>query len=218
GGTTSRAQGSDQGAHRGSDQASGRAGQGGAASRPTANAMRRALKRARDGVALDVTEAAVLLQARGEDLETLCASAARVRDAGLEAAGRPGVITYSKSVFIPLTRLCRDKCHYCTFVTVPGKLDSLYLERDEVLEIARAGAAAGCKEALFTLGDRPEERWPQAREWLHARGYDSTLDYVRACAIAVLEETGLLPHLNPGVLSWAELTRLKPVAASMGMM
>jgi FO synthase len=87
-----------------------------------------------------------------------------------------------------------------------------------VLEIARAGAAAGCKEALFTLGDRPEDRWPAAREWLDARGYDSTLDYVRACAIAVLEETGLLPHLNPGVLSWAELTRLKPVAPSMGMM
>ncbi|HTK65288.1 MAG TPA: bifunctional FO biosynthesis protein CofGH, partial [Pseudonocardia sp.] len=93
-----------------------------------------------------------------------------------------------------------------------------FLERDEVLEIARAGAAAGCKEALFTLGDRPEDRWPAAREWLDARGYDSTLDYVRACAIAVLEETGLLPHLNPGVLSWEELTRLKPVAASMGMM
>ena len=77
---------------------------------------------------------------------------------------------------------------------------------------------SGCKEALFTLGDRPEERWPAAREWLDARGYDSTLDYVRACAIAVLEETGLLPHLNPGVMSWAELQRLKPVAPSMGMM
>ncbi|NEE14538.1 7,8-didemethyl-8-hydroxy-5-deazariboflavin synthase, partial [Streptomyces sp. SID7499] len=85
--------------------------------RPTSNAMRRALKRARDGVALDVTEAAVLLQARGDDLTDLAASAARVRDAGLEAAGRPGVITYSRKVFIPLTRLCRDKCHYCTFVT-----------------------------------------------------------------------------------------------------
>ncbi|MBC8091071.1 MAG: bifunctional FO biosynthesis protein CofGH, partial [Pseudonocardia sp.] len=93
-----------------------------------------------------------------------------------------------------------------------------YLSPDEVLDVARAGAAMGCKEALFTLGDRPEERWPAAREWLDARGYGSTLDYVRACAIAVLEETGLLPHLNPGVLSWEELTRLKPVAPSMGMM
>jgi FO synthase len=169
-------------------------------------------------VALDVTEASVLLTARGEALDDLLASAARVRDAGLVDAGRPGVVTYSRKVFIPLTRLCRDRCHYCTFATVPHRLDAPFLEREEVLEIARQGAAAGCREALFTLGDRPEERWPQAHEWLEARGYASTLDYVRACAIAVLEETGLLPHLNPGVLSWAELVRLKPVAPSMGMM
>jgi FO synthase len=169
-------------------------------------------------VALDVTEAEVLLAARGEALDDLLASAARVRDAGLVDAGRPGIVTYSRKVFIPLTRLCRDRCHYCTFATVPHRLDALFLEREEVLEIARAGAAAGCREALFTLGDRPEDRWPQAREWLEARGYASTIDYVRACAIAVLEETGLLPHLNPGVMTWAELVRLKPVAPSMGMM
>ncbi len=184
--------------------------------------MRRALKRARDGVALDVTEAAVLLQARGDDLKDLAASAARVRNAGLEAAGRPGVITYSRKVFIPLTRLCRDRCHYCTFVTVPGKLrragHGMFLSPDEVLRIAREGAAMGCKEALFTLGDRPEDRWPEAREWLEAEGYDDTLAYVRAMAIRVLEETGLLPHLNPGVLTWTDLQRLKPVAPSMGMM
>ncbi|MFC9324744.1 bifunctional FO biosynthesis protein CofGH [Kitasatospora sp. NPDC057015] len=189
---------------------------------PTSNGMRRALRRARDGVALDLAEAAVLLQARGEDLRDLCASAAKVRDAGLEAAGRPGVVTYSKKVFIPLTRLCRDKCHYCTFVTVPGKLrragHGMYLSPDEVLEIARQGAALGCKEALFTLGDRPETRWPEAREWLDAHGYDDTLAYVRAMAIRVLEETGLLPHLNPGVLTWTDFQRLKPVAPSMGMM
>ncbi|MET8543257.1 bifunctional FO biosynthesis protein CofGH [Kitasatospora sp. NPDC004799] len=189
---------------------------------PTANAMRRALRRARDGVALDVTEAAVLLQARGEDLLDLCASAARVRDAGLEAAGRPGVITYSKSVFIPLTRLCRDKCHYCTFATVPGKLrregHGMYMSPDEVLEVARRGAELGCKEALITLGDKPEDRWPEAREWLDAHGYDDTIAYVRAMSIRILEETGLLPHLNPGVLSWTDFQRLKPVSASMGMM
>src|SRR6476660_1070179 len=185
---------------------------------PSAAALRRALRRAADGKALDVDEAAVLLAARGDDLESLCATAARVRDAGLVDAGRPGVVTYSRKVFIPLTRLCRDRCHYCTFATVPHRLPAAFLERDEVLEIARAGAAQGCKEALFTLGDRPEERWPAAREWLEARGYHSTLEYVRACAVAVLEETGLLPHLNPGVLSWEELTRLKPVAPSMGMM
>jgi len=185
---------------------------------PSDSALRRALRRARDGAVLDVTEAAVLLAARGEHLDALLAAASTVRDAGLVDAGRPGVVTYSRKVFIPLTRLCRDRCHYCTFVTVPGRLDSLFLERDEVVEIARQGAAQGCKEALFTLGDRPEERWPQAQEWLEARGYGSTLEYVRACAIAVLEETGLLPHLNPGVMSWEELTRLKPVAPSMGMM
>ncbi len=187
-------------------------------SAPSDSALRRALRRARDGATLDVAEAAVLLAARGEHLDDLLATASRVRDAGLVAEGRPGVVTYSRKVFIPLTRLCRDRCHYCTFVTVPHRLPAAFLERDEVLEIARAGAAAGCKEALFTLGDRPEDRWPAARQWLDERGYDSTLDYVRACAIAVLEETGLLPHLNPGVLSWSELTRLKPVAPSMGMM
>ena len=185
---------------------------------PTASALRRALRRARDGAALDVTEAEVLLHARGDDLADLCASAARVRDARLAGAGRPEVITYSKKVFIPLTRLCRDRCHYCTFVTVPGRLPAAYLSPDEVLDIARQGAALGCKEALFTLGDRPEDRWPQAREWLDSHGYDSTLSYLRAMAIRVLEETGLLPHLNPGVMTWQEMQRLKPVAPSMGMM
>ncbi|GAA4607055.1 bifunctional FO biosynthesis protein CofGH [Actinoallomurus liliacearum] len=185
---------------------------------PSPTALRRALARARDGKSLDVSEAEVLLHARGEDLETLLTYAARVRDAGLEAAGRPGVITYSRKVFIPLTRLCRDRCGYCTFATVPGRLDAPYLSPDQVLEIARQGAELGCKEALFTLGDRPEDRWKQAGEWLHAHGYDDTLSYVRAMAIRVLEETGLLPHLNPGVLSWRDLQRLRPVAPSMGMM
>ncbi|MEU6976030.1 MULTISPECIES: bifunctional FO biosynthesis protein CofGH [unclassified Streptomyces] len=189
---------------------------------PTENAMRRALRRARDGVALDVAEAVVLLQARGADLAELVGVAGRVRDAGLAAAGRAGIVTYSKSVFIPLTRLCRDKCHYCTFATVPGKLrrdgHGMFMSPDEVLDIARRGAELGCKEALITLGDKPEERWPEAREWLDARGYDDTLAYVRAMAILILEETGLLPHLNPGVLSWTDFQRLKPVAPSMGMM
>ncbi len=180
--------------------------------------LRRALARARDGKALDPGEAAILLQSRGADLETLLGYASRTRDAGLAAAGRPGIITYSRKVFIPLTRLCRDRCAYCTFATVPHRLDSPYLEPAEVLAIARQGAALGCKEALFTLGDRPEDRWHQAREWLDARGYDDTLSYVRATAIRVLEETGLLPHLNPGVLGWADFQRLKPVAPSMGMM
>jgi len=196
---------------------------------PTAQpaALRRVLRRARDGVALNIDEAAVAMTARGEDLADLCASAARIRDAGLTSAGRRGPggglpVTYSRKVFIPVTHLCRDTCHYCTFVTVPGKLTAegrgMYLESDEIVAIARRGAELGCTEALFTLGDRPEDRWPQARQWLDERGYDSTLDYLRAAAIRVLEETGLLPHLNPGVMSWAELSRLKPVAPSMGMM
>ncbi|HXZ65402.1 MAG TPA: bifunctional FO biosynthesis protein CofGH, partial [Streptosporangiaceae bacterium] len=180
--------------------------------------MRRALARARDGKALDQAEAAVLLQARGDDLTALLGHAGRVRDSGLMAAGRPGVITYSRKVFIPLTRLCRDRCAYCTFVTVPGRLTAPFLSPDEVLKIASDGASLGCKEALFTLGDRPEARWRQAREWLDAHGYDDTLSYVRAMAIRVLEETGLLPHLNPGVLTWQDFQRLKPVAPSMGMM
>ncbi|MFC5946195.1 7,8-didemethyl-8-hydroxy-5-deazariboflavin synthase CofG, partial [Micromonospora harpali] len=186
--------------------------------RPTAASIERALRRAASGLALDVDEAAALLAARGAALDELLRVAGDIRDAGLRDAGRPGVVTYSRKVFVPLTRLCRDRCHYCTFATVPHRLPAAFLDRDEVLAIARQGAAQGCKEALFTLGDRPEERWPAAREWLDARGYDSTLDYLRACAVAVLEETGLLPHLNPGVLSWSELQRLKPVAPSMGMM
>ncbi|MEV4468922.1 bifunctional FO biosynthesis protein CofGH [Nonomuraea salmonea] len=182
------------------------------------SALRRALARARDGKTLDVTEATVLLHARDGHLDTLLDHASRVRDAGLRTVGREGIITYSKKVFIPLTRLCRDRCGYCTFATAPHKLPAPFLSPDEVLEIARQGAAMGCKEALFTLGDRPEDRWHQAREWLDAHGYDDTLSYVRAMAIRVLEETGLLPHLNPGVLSWRDLQRLKPVAPSMGMM
>jgi FO synthase len=182
------------------------------------SAMRRALARARDGKALDHDEATVLLHARRADLHTLLTYASRARDAGLEAAGRPGIITYSRKVFIPLTRLCRDRCAYCTFATVPGRLAAAFLTPDEVLDIARRGAELGCKEALFTLGDQPEARWTAAREWLDAHGYDDTLSYVRAMAIRVLEETGLLPHLNPGVLSWRDFQRLKPVAPSMGMM
>src|SRR5271155_842496 len=191
------------------------------------SAMRRVLRRARDRGGVNVDEAAVAMTARGDDLADLCRSAARVRDAGLESAGRRGrtgrlPVSYSRKVFIPVTHLCRDSCNYCTFVTVPGKLRAagtgMYLEPDEILDIARRGAELGCKEALFTLGDRPEDRWPEAREWLDERGYDSTLSYLRAMAIRVLEETGLLPHLNPGVMSWSEMSRLKPVAPSMGMM
>src|SRR3954467_5217661 len=193
---------------------------------PTESALRRALVRAERGVTLAAVGARTLLHARGlgdgRPLARLLTAASHVRDAGLASAGRPRVVTYSKKVFIPLTHLCRDRCHYCTFVTTPGQLRAAgrapFLSPDEVLDIARAGAALGCKEVLFTLGDRPETRWPVARDWLEAHGFDSTLAYLRAMAIRVLEETGLLPHLNPGVLTWEEIQRLKPVSASMGMM
>src|SRR5215218_9524864 len=187
-------------------------------SAPTNRQISRAVKRAVAGRTIDAAEAAGLLSARGDELRSLMSAGARVRDAGLESAGRPGVVTYSKKVFIPLTRLCRDRCHYCTFATTPNRLPAPYLSPDEVLDIARRGAELGCKEALFTLGDQPEDRWPAARQWLDEHGYDSTLGYVRAMAIRVLEETGLLPHLNPGVLRWEDFQRLKPVAPSMGMM
>ncbi|HEY0215557.1 MAG TPA: 7,8-didemethyl-8-hydroxy-5-deazariboflavin synthase CofG [Cellulomonas sp.] len=174
------------------------------------------------GDLLDLDGATALLDARGIDLERLLDLASALRDAGTRAAGHDRTITYSRKVFLPLTTLCRDRCHYCVFVDTPGKLAhagrSAYLEPEQVLEVARAGAELGCQEALFTLGDRPEDRWPLARQWLAERGYASTLDYVRAMALLVLEQTGLLPHLNPGVMSWSELQRLRPYAPSMGMM
>ncbi|GAA4771821.1 hypothetical protein GCM10023200_00160 [Actinomycetospora chlora] len=191
---------------------------------PSRDDVRAALARAADGAlgggsedrALD--DATTLLAARGDDLEALLALAAARRDAHLAAEGRPGVVTYSPKVFVPLTRLCQDRCHYCTFATVPGRLPAAYLERDEVLEIARAGAAQGCTEVLFTLGDRPEARWAAARDWLGARGLATTLDHVHDSARAVLAETGLLPHLNPGVMDLVDLQRLRAVSPSMGMM
>lgn len=146
-------------------------------------------------------------------LADLMAEAAALRDAG---HGR--VISYSRKVFIPLTKLCRDVCHYCTFAEKPRAGQSAYLNAEEVLAIARAGAAAGCTEALFTLGDKPELRWRQAREALAEMGYASTIDYLVAMCALVLRETGLLPHANPGVLTEAELLALRAVTASQGIM
>ncbi|HKS20799.1 MAG TPA: 5-amino-6-(D-ribitylamino)uracil--L-tyrosine 4-hydroxyphenyl transferase CofH [Bradyrhizobium sp.] len=128
------------------------------------------------------------------------------------------LVTYSRKVFIPLTKLCRDVCHYCTFATTPARVHSAYMSRDEVLAVARAGVAAGCREALFTLGDRPEARYRAAREALAALGHDSTLSYLREMASAVLQETGLLPHLNPGLMDDSDYAALRPVSASMGLM
>jgi len=185
---------------------------------PPRSEVRAALERLGAEPTPTLADATTVLAARGEELEILLALAAARRDAHLAGEGRPGVVTYSPKVFVPLTRLCRDRCHYCTFATVPGRLPAAYLERDEVLEIARAGAEQGCTEVLFTLGDRPEERWAAARDWLGARNLATTLDHVHDSAEAVLQETGLLPHLNPGVMDLVELQRLRAVSPSMGMM
>jgi FO synthase len=136
----------------------------------------------------------------------------------LTLAGFGAEVTYSRKVFIPLTQLCRDVCHYCTFAKAPRHLSSAYLGPDEVLALARAGQAAGCKEALFTLGDKPERRYSAARAALAAANATSTLEYLERMARLVLEETGLLPHLNPGVLEAADLQRLRPISVSMGLM
>jgi FO synthase len=146
-------------------------------------------------------------------LDELCAEARALRD---EGHGR--LVTYSPKVFIPLTKLCRDVCHYCTFAHPPRRGERAYMSIDEVLAVARAGAAAGCREALFTLGDKPELRYRVAREELQALGCETTLDYVARAAEAVLSETGLLPHLNPGVMTREDAARLRPVSASMGLM
>ena len=128
------------------------------------------------------------------------------------------VVTYSRKVFIPLTHLCRDVCHYCTFAQTPSRLDAPYLTLDQVLEVARRGAALGCKEALFTLGEKPELRYQAAREALARIGYETTIGYLRDAATAVLEETGLLPHVNPGTMTPDEIASLRPVSPSMGIM
>ena len=178
----------------------------------------RALGRARRGQSLDVDEAAALLTARGDRLGEAMALAARLRDDGLDAVGRPGSVTYSPKVFIPLTKLCRDRCGYCTFAQAPSRLPAPYLDADEVLAIARAGADVGCHEALFTLGEAPEDRYPQARAWLDERGYASTIAYLAEMCRLVLNETGLLPHANAGAISREELALLRTVAPSQGMM
>ena len=156
----------------------------------------------------DVTNAVADLLAA--PLDELLAEARALR--------RGSLVTYSPKVFVPLTTLCRDVCGYCTFARPPRRGERAFMAEDEVLEVARAGAAAGCREALFTLGDKPELRYKVAREELRALGCTTTLEYLERCARLVLEETGLLPHLNPGVMTRTELEALRPVAASMGIM
>lgn len=154
-----------------------------------------------------------LLSAGGVNLDVLLASAVGLRDSVHKC-----LITYSPKVFIPLTQLCRDVCHYCTFAQTPRKLEAAYLSPAQVLGIARAGAQAGCREALFTLGDKPELRHAAARKALEEMGYGTTIDYLEAMCRLVLKETGLLPHVNPGVVTGGELDRLRAVSVSQGLM
>jgi len=158
-------------------------------------------------------EAIGLMRATGHQLIELFEAAGAIRNARSGAT-----ITYSRKVFIPLTNLCRDRCGYCTFAREPGDGKAHSMTPDEVLAVARAGREAGCKEALFSLGDKPELRYPDYRDWLDRRGFRSTVEYLRAMCQLVFEETGLLPHANPGVLSRDEMELLRPVNASMGMM
>ena len=159
------------------------------------------------------TEAEALALANNHDTAALTEIAARLRD-----NGHHNVITYSKKVFIPLTYLCRDVCHYCTFAQTPKHIESPFMPPEQVLASAREAATLGCKEALFTLGEKPELRYKAARQALAEMGYSSTLEYLFDIAGQVFRETGLLPHLNPGNMDQAEITQLKKVSPSMGIM
>ena len=161
----------------------------------------------------DLSDEQALALSDFSDLGALMLASSSLRD-----CGHGDVVSYSRKVFIPLTKLCRDSCHYCTFARAPRELNAAYLSPDEILEIARVGALAGCREALFTLGDKPELRYREAREALEKAGYSSTLDYLAAMAALVLKETGLLPHLNAGVMGFDEIQRLRAVSVSQGIM
>jgi FO synthase len=169
------------------------------------------VRRTEAGITRD--EACRLIRATGDELLDL------FRQAGAMRSARTGsTVTYSRKVFIPLTNLCRDRCGYCTFARVPGDGHAHTMTPDEVLAVARAGRQAGCKEALFSLGDKPELRYPEYRAWLEQQGLRSTIEYLQAMCRLVFEETGLLPHANPGVLSRDEMLALQPVNVSLGMM
>ncbi|HEX3952158.1 MAG TPA: 7,8-didemethyl-8-hydroxy-5-deazariboflavin synthase CofG, partial [Stellaceae bacterium] len=169
------------------------------------------LDRAASGTMLSPDAAMGLAHTR--ELAPLMQAAAALRD-----TGHGNLVSYSRKVFIPLTQLCRDVCHYCTFAHPPRRGEAAYLDAEQVLAIARAGAKAGCKEALFTLGDKPELRYRTARDQLATLGHETTLSYLAEAAALVLKETGLLPHLNPGVMTRAETETLRAVSISQGIM
>ena len=173
----------------------------------------RALGEVRPGVAVSRETAIRLIRCTDDDLPSLLAAARAAKE-----RFKPGVITYSRKVFVPLTNLCRDYCGYCTFRRDPGQAGAHTMTPDEVLAVARAGEQLGCTEALFSLGDKPELLFPEMRETLRYLGYKSTLHYLEAMCELVLRETNLLPHPNPGLLSAEWISRLSAVSASMGLM
>ena len=175
--------------------------------------MQQALKECLQGKLLDRREALGLVAAEGEGFQELLATAATLRD---QCKGR--VVTFSPKIFVPLTNLCRDFCGYCTFRKAPGEPGAKTMTLDEVLSVVRQGKLLGCTEVLFSLGDKPETIYPEMKTFLRQRGLQRTLDYLYEACRAVLEETELLPHSNPGVMGKGDLQRLKEVNASLGLM
>jgi FO synthase len=179
----------------------------------TSPAALAALDRVAAGRRLDRADAVALIDAPAEHLEAVLAAAAALRD-----AGKGSTVTYSRKIFLPLTNLCRDRCGYCTFRRDPGQPGAHTMDLEEVLAVCQAGARLGCKEALLSLGDKPEAVFPEHREWLARRSYRSTMDYLQAACRAIVAATPLLPHANPGLMSERDLRALHETNASVGMM
>jgi len=171
------------------------------------------LKRLLDGELLGRADAVWLYGSREVSLAELAEAARELR-----WRGKGSTITYSPKIFLPLTNLCRDRCRYCTFRRDPGQPGARWMEPEEVLAVARAGEKLGCREALLSLGDRPEAAFPEAREWLREHGLRRTLEYVACTSEMLLEETSLLPHANPGLMARSDLARLRESNASLGLM
>jgi 7,8-didemethyl-8-hydroxy-5-deazariboflavin synthase CofG subunit len=172
------------------------------------------IAKAQTGAALSGTDALALLVTGPDAIDEICAAASYVRD-----QGKGKTVTFSPKVFIPLTHLCRDFCGYCTFRKDPNQAGKdLFMTPEQVLDVAKAGAALGCTEALFTLGERPEQRYPEAKAWLEHRGFRTTLEYLTYVCHLVLEETSMLPHANPGTMARREIAALQPFNPSMGLM
>ena len=166
------------------------------------------------GWRLSESEALLLASVGPEAIGDICAAASDMR-----LHGKGTIVTFSPKVFIPLTQMCRDFCGYCTFRKDPKQAGTdIYMTPEQVLDVANAGAALGCTEALFTLGERPEQRYPEAREWLRKRGFKTTLEYLSYVCQLVIDETEMLPHANPGTMARRELEALQPYNPSMGLM